>query len=238
MYDYPGAFDVSVEDEKLQGARLQVTYAITSKIDVEKNFDGKEEVYATITELVDYIDNNLSYNPALGENSNYWKLTTYNDIFTGDRKGTVDPEGKKYTTIVKAKSGNPILNSNGGTATITLEKILSSTDSTIEEIITSTVDTYEYNNIIEITGISYENITPGNTEQPDSKPLRKDLVRTEDGYIIIPGVQHDSKTAETITIHPPTGDSSISIMYYVIAALSLVILAAGVFGIKKFVLKK
>lgn len=230
------SIDVSVEDEKLQGAKLQVTYAITSKIDVEKNFDGKEEVYATITELVDYIDNNLSYNPALGENSKYWELTTYNDIFTDDRKGTVDPEGKKYTTIVKAKSGNPILNSNGGTATITLEKILSSTDSTIEEIITSTVEAYEYSNIVEITGISYENIGTIPPIDPDPTLPRKDLVRTEDGYIIVPTVQHDTETAEIITIHPPTGDSSISIMYYVIAVISLVVLAAGVFGIKKFVL--
>lgn len=225
--------DVSIEDEKLQGARLQVTYEITSEIDVEKNFDGKVETYATITELIDYIDNNLSYNDSLGRNSEFWEVTERNTIFTDSGvQGTVDPEGKLYTTIVKAKAGNPILKSNDATATITLEKVLSSTDSTLEEIITSTVDIYEYNNTVEITGINYSNTLSDKTSP------RKDLIRTPDRDIIIPKVQNDSTSSEIITIHPPTGDSSINIMYYVITAISLVILAVGTFGIRKFVEKK
>lgn len=243
--------DVSIEDEKLQGARLQVTYAITSQINAEKNFDGKELAYATITELVDYIDNNLSYNSSLGKNSDYWEITERNSIFTDPNvQGTVDPEGKLYTTIVKAKKENPILNSSGGTATITLEKVLSSSDSTFDEIVTSSVDIYAYSNTVEITGMSYGNTTPEDTdptpggtdptipEGTDPSTPRKDLVRTPDRYIIIPKEQNDSTSSEVITIHPPTGDSSINILYYVIATVSLVILAIGAFGIRKFVVKK
>ena len=235
--------DVSIEDEKLQGARLQVTYAITSQINAEKNFDGKELAYATITELVDYIDNNLSYNSSLGKNSDYWEITDRNSIFEDPNvQGTVDPEGKLYTTIVKAKAGNPILNSNVGTATITLEKVLSSTDSTFEDILASKVEAYTYKNTLEITGINYGDTTSEETDptpgDTDPSTPRKDLVRTPDRYIIIPKKQNDSTRSEVITIHPPTGDSNINILYYVIATVSLVILAIGAFGIKKFVVKK
>lgn len=208
--------DVSIEDEKLQGARLQVKYNIIADISVEKNYDGKEEVYATIGGLNDYIDNNLSYNEALGENSKYWEVVK-------------DNNNTQYSTIVKATIDNPILSDGDGNkvATITLEKVLSSTDSTIDEIITSTVDIYEYNNTIKITQIKYNNCP-------------EDKVRDLGRYIILAGEggQHNGATAQTITIHPPTGDSSISTVYYIIAAISLAVLAAGVFGIKKFVVKK
>lgn len=261
---YPGEFDVSIEDDKLQGARLQVTYTITSKIWTEKNFDNKSLTVPTIEELVDYIDNNLSYNENLGENKKYWEITTLEEVKDDYKamtynngtipQGTADREGKKYTTIVRAKDDNPILltQEGTGTATITLEKILSSTDSTFEEIITSTVDTFVYNNIIEITKLDYENYNPesdpedtppgddAGSDPEDTPPddVLRDRVRTPDRYIILPGVQHDTAISETITIHPPTGDSSINIIYYVMAVISLVILIAGVFGIKRFVIKK
>lgn len=237
-------FDVSIEDEKLQGAKLTVTYEITSEMTTEKNFDNKELTVPTITGIVDYIDNNLSYNPALGDNDKYWELTTHNDTkakyeesqFKGGTKpiGTVDPEGIVHTTIVKAKDGNPILlNEAGkGSATITLEKVLSATDVTIDQIVTSTAETFAYANTVEITGLDYKNVTSPDKE---AEPQR-DRIRTSNRYIILPGVQHDSATSEEIVIHPPTGDSSINIIYFVIAVISLVILAGGTFGIKKFVL--
>jgi len=248
--------DVSIEDDKLQGARLEVTYEISINMSTEKNFDNKSLTVPTIKGIVDYINNNLSYNESLGDNSKYWELTTYDEIkdtFAAQKweagttpQGTVDAEGKQYTTIVKAKADNPLLLTTEGTgaATITLEKVLSSTDSTIEEIITSTVDSFEYSNLIEITGLDYGNVTPDdsdpNGDVPDNSELegtqpQRDRIRTPDRYIIVPGVHHDTITSEILVIHPPTGDSSINIVYYVIAVISLVILAVGVFGIKKFV---
>ena len=143
---------------------------------------------------------------------------------------------------------NPLLSNKVGTekAYITLEKVLASTDSTLEEIITSTVDIYEYNNVVEITGFDYgdseDSGDPGAPENPDDSSTttepQRDRIRTIDRYIILPGVQHDSASSEIITIHPPTGDSSISIVYYLVAIVGLAVLAAGVFGIKKFVVKK
>lgn len=238
--------DVSIENEKLQGARLEVTYEITSTMKTEKNFDNKSLTVPTIKGIVDYINNNLVYNQSLGDNSKYWELTTYDDIkkiyeaqqWNGGTKpqGTADREGKTYTTIVKAKEDNPLLlkTEGTGTATITLEKVLTSTSSTIEQIIMSTTDTFEYNNTVEITGLDYSNVTPGGE---DEQPPQRDRIRTPERYIIVPGVHHDTQTSETIVVHPPTGENN-GIVYLVIAIISLGILAGGTFAIKKFVLKK
>lgn len=237
--------DVSVENEKLQGARLEVTYEITSTMKTEKNFDNKSLTVPTIKGIVDYINNNLTYNQSLGDNSKYWELTTYDDVkkiyeaqqWNGGTKpqGTADREGTTYTTIVKAKENNPLLlkTEGTGTATITLEKVLTAASSTIEQIVMSTTDTFEYNNTVEITGLDYSNVTP---EEPDPEPQR-DRIRTPERYIIVPGVHHDTKTSETIIVHPPTGANN-GILYLTIAIISLSILAGGVFAIKKFVLKK
>ena len=198
------------------------THSVSANMIVENNFKGGSTGNARITGIVDFINNNLSFNSELGENSKYWETTSYQDLlssFGSGRKGTVDPEGNKYSVIVKATNQNPLLSGNG-TASITLEKTLSSFNSSFEEIVTSTTESNVYNNTVEITGLSGSR------------------VETPDGYIIIPGVQYDTAEAEIVTIHQPTGDSSVHTMYYVIAAISLVILAAGVFGIKKFVLKK
>lgn len=267
--------DISIEDDKLQGAKLEVTYKISANMTTEKNFDNKSLTVPTITGIVDYVNNNFSYDENLGDNKKYWELTTYQDIKNiyesqqwkdGTKpQGTADSEGTIYTTVVKAKADNPLLltTEGKGEATITLEKVLTSTDSTIEDIITSTVDSFEYYNIVEITGLDYNNVTPDNpdptpnpngsttptdpdnptdttnpTNPDDSSDPQRDRIRTPDRYIIVPGVHHDTATSETIVIHPPTGDSSVNIIYYVLAGIGLVILAVGAFGIKKFVLDK
>ena len=244
IYVIGDTLDVSIEDQKLQGARLQVTYDIISDINVEKNFDNTSPTVATIAGLADYIDNNLSYNENLGNNKDYWEVTTYDAIQedfeeygtngSGEPHGVLDPEGNKYTTVIRAKAGNPILSATDkAIATITLEKVLSSTDSTIEQIVTSTIEPFVYNNTVEITKFNFEN-TEGSEENK-----QKDRIRTKEyRHIIIPGVQYDTATAEELVLHPPTGDSSISTVYYIIAAISLTVLAVGVFGIKKFVIKK
>lgn len=254
--------DISIEDDKLQGARLEVTYKITANMTTEKNFDNKSLTVPTITGIVDYVNNNFSYDENLGDNTKYWELTTYEDIKNiyesqqwkdGTKpQGTADANGTIYTTIVKAKANNPLLltTEGKGEATITLEKVLTSTDSTIEDIITSTVDSFEYYNLVEITGLDYNNVTPDNPTGDPSNPgdsssnpnsntdPQRDRIRTPDRYIIVPGVHHDTAISETIVIHPPTGDSSVNIVYYVITAISLIVLAVGVFGIKKFVIDK
>lgn len=236
-------FDVSIEDEKLQGARLEVTYNVTISMTTEKDFTNRELTIPTIEGIADFVDNDLSYNESLGENSKYWEVTTYDDIKTylaesqykegSLPQGTVDSEGTGYTTVLKAKEGNPILLKETGTAScpITLEKVLSSEEVTVGDIITSSINTYEYDNTVEITKLDY-----GNAQSEDGSIIFRDRVRTPDRYIILAGTQHDSAISETIAIHPPTGTNN-SITYYIIAVISLVILAIGIVFIKKYAIK-
>ena len=239
-------FDISIEDEKLQGAKLQVTYNISISMTTEKDFRNKELTVPTIDGIVDYVDNDLSYNETLGDNNKYWKVESYENlkgIFALSQykegtvpTGTVDATGEKYTTTLVATENNPILLKQTGSAScpITLEKTLSATETTVQDIITSNVNTYEYNNNVEILKLNYKNTNPSG----DGSIPYRDRVRTPERYIILAGTQHDSATSETITIHPPTGDNSIGMNYYIVIAISLAILSAGIVLIKKYAIKK
>lgn len=238
--------DVSIENERLQGAKLRITYVITAKITVEKNFDGKEVVKPTLTGLIDFIDNNLEYNKTLGDNEKYWQLISYDDMQKAynslKREGdgftpasTVVDNENTHKVIIEATEYNPLLDlkDGEGSATLVLEKVLSSNDSGIEGVEMNTQNMFGYGNIVEIKGLNY--ITPNSNED---EPLR-DRVRTTDRYIIIPGGSKDTSTSEEIVIHPPTGDGgAIGITYYIVGLASLCILAIGVFGIKKFIIKR
>ena len=236
--------DVSIENEKLQGAKLRITYAISAEIKVEKNYNDEEGITPTIKGLYDFIDNNLEYNQTLGENSKYWELTSYDEMqeqykklkLNGDSlepQSTVASDSNKYKVIIKTTPNNPILSATTGQkkeVELVLERVLSSNDSgiTMKDIQNMFVG---YMNTIEIQEINYSN-TGGD------KPLR-DRVRTTDRHIIVPGGSRDTATSEEIVIHPPTGDGgAIGITYYIVGLASLCILAVGIFGIKKFVIKR
>lgn len=242
--------DTSIENEKLQGAKLQATYTILQDVTVEKNFDNTERSNTVIKELVDFVNNNFSYNPDLNK---YWEVTSYEDkeIFKGKdgKKSIVDPDGKKYSTIVKLnKDGKKALENNN--LTITLEKVLSAQDGTISNVIQSDVDINEYNNTIEIIDLDYSTTEAQGKELRDRIRRIDPVTTSEEGaeekldgeYTVIPKKQFtDYKSGNTLTIHPPTGLSKTEKTTYIIAIISLIslgILAAGIFGIKKFVVKK
>lgn len=242
------SLDVSIENEKLQGAKLEITYELSASMYTEVDFNNiNTRLTPSITGLTDYVDNNLTYNKdsavKIGDkeykNEDYWTVS--------EKTNVEDPNKVKHTTVVEAKTGNELLlqKVGEGKAYITLEKVLSSTDSTLEQIIKSTVDSYEYNNIIEITAIDYKNTT---TEETGNHEY-KDRIQTTDRFTILPPTKsndgdkiitpgsHNWTSSQEIAIHPPTGENK-GITYLILGIASLVILAGGVFVIKKFVLKK
>lgn len=231
--------DVSIEEEKLQGAKLEVTFEITAEMKVEKDFRNGKGIIATINAMTDFIDNDLSYNEALGENIKYWKVGTFAEDATSTIEGA-----NQYVTVVEAIGENELLKlKEDGTAkaTITLEKVLSSSDVTIGDIIASSINTYEYDNNIEIMGIDYTNTKTkiGNKELELKDRIRTPVTNdpTTNNMIIIAGKQHDSAKSETIAIHPPTGENN-NINYYIIAVISLIVLSTGIVLIKKYAIKK
>ena len=241
-----GIIDVSIENDKLQGAKLEVTYEITANIYAEKNFNNDSVTVPSIKGVVDYIDNNLAYDKTTKTinnipNEKNWTIAKQDEIVFGERGtiyesrfGTLDPDGKKFNTALLVNSGSDILRESCGSGTtyITLEKVLTSADSILENILGDS-DVYVYENSVEITHLDYTN-----QESGEDDFIYRDRVRTGNRDIILAGKQYSSATSETITIHPPTGDNSVNIVYYVIALVSLAILASGVFAIKKFVIKK
>ena len=264
--------DVSIEEEKLQGAKLKIKYEISAEQHIERDFKGDGGAKAVITGLIDYVDNDLSYSDdsvieSNITNSKYWKVITYDaaqeefkkalkargEIVSDDKKyGSIDPEGKEHTTILKADSQNPLLTetSNNVSCDLVLEKILSAHDNTLSDIVASTVETYDYDNKVEITGLDYSNTV---TKINDVEYINVDRVRTpeleesSENYVteswktILPGINRfAAAVSEEATIHPPTGDSTEhnNTMYYVIVTVSLAVLAVGVVFIKKFAIKK
>lgn len=235
--------DVSIEEQKLQGAKMEVTYDITVNKNIEKNYDGNSYVNPVINGIVDFVDNNLSYNSSLGENSKLWETTTLNDVRAEFAKsqykdgniptGTVVKADTDYVTILKTTNNNPLLSGTENVnCDLVLEKTLSSNDATVEDIISSSIEAYDYQNKVEILGINYAN----NVAEDGSITFR-DRVRTSDRHIILAGSQYDYAESEVITIHPPTGNNN-NVIYYVISIAALGVLAVGIVLIKKFAINK
>ena len=230
--------DVSIEEQKLQGAKMEVTYDVTANKNIERNYDGKSYVNPVIKGIVDFVDNNLSYNSELGKNKELWEATNLSEIrtkFTNPDHpyGTVVNNDTDFTTIIKATATNPLLTSTESVSCdLILEKTLSSNDATLDDIITSNIEAYDYKNTVEILELDYTN-----NVSKDGSITFKDRVRTADRHIILAGSQYDYKESEVITIHPPTGYNN-SETYYIISIAALGVLAVGIVLIKKYAIKK
>ena len=225
--------DVSMQDKLLQGAKMTVTYSIT----VNTN-----EEHTKVTKFVDYIPNNLSYNPELGDNKDNWQIVSDKNSLKAYLSDSKENILNEYNTIVEATSNNNVLKDNGGTQTITLETVLSSTESTIEQIIASSQELiYEYVNKVE----TYETYSR-DSYVVKTKNSKGELVLTTIGRTSEDPENPDSTdptvpletTSTEITIHPPTGSEGLSITYYVVGAVALIILASGIVLIKKYALRK
>ena len=234
--------DVSIEDAKLQGAKLQIKYDIAVSMYAEKDFSGTDPLQPSIDKVIDLIDNGVSYSDLLNSEGQ-WKVANASELKRGDSDPSETSGLESYpsteftTTIIESDSSNELLAIRAGyteSTSVTVERVLTSQDTSIQDIITSSIDAFEYQNTVKILQLDYTN----SKVKIDGEEIKnKDRIRTPERYIIVPGKHHDSATSETIAIHPPTGDTSTHTMYYIIGAAGLAVLAIGAFGIKKFVLK-
>ena len=236
--------DVSIEDAKLQGAKLQITYDIAVSMYAEKDFSGTDPLQPSIDKVIDLIDNGVSYSDSLNSGGQ-WKVANASKLKRGDSDSSETSGLESYpsteftTTIIESDSSNDLLQVKSGYLNsknnqVTVERVLTSQDTSIQDIITSSIDAFEYQNTVKILQLDYTN---SKVKIGEEEIKNKDRIRTPERYIIVPGKHHDSATSETIAIHPPTGDTSTHTMYYIIGAAGLAVLAIGAFGIKKFVLK-
>ena len=234
--------DVSIEDAKLQGAKLKITYDIAVSMYAEKDFSGTAPLQPSIDKVIDLIDNGVSYSDSLNSEGQ-WKVANASELKRGDSDPSETSGLERYpsteftTTIIESDSSNELLKIKAGyteSTSVTVERVLTSQDTSIQDIITSSIDAFEYQNTVKILQLDYTN---SKVKIDETEIKNKDRIRTPERYIIVPGKHHDSTSSETIAIHPPTGDTSTHTMHYIIGAAGLAVLAIGAFGIKKFVLK-
>ena len=250
--------NIQIEDDKLQGAKLNVKYRISAQIDQEKDFDNSIVTIQNIAELYDYIDNDLSFNPALNPN---WTIDTaktainveHSGLTNNEADGTLGTKEYKYNTVVKASGSNALLGdlSSGNVLSedIVLEKVLSSNNTSLARILTDIGDTYEYNNLVEVTKLNY--IHSGGTDNRYGEHIFRDAIRRTDTnpdpytfdadtyeYVMVGNWQHDTAISGTIAINPPTGTNEIPMAYYIVAVIALGGVATGAIIAKRKISKK
>ena len=207
---------VEQEDSVLNGANLEIEYTIKAK--------NTGEISTTVYTIVDYVDNSLRFDTTINEDEE-WVIKEGAELKNVADK-TQDPHvnenitlDNQQTIVVKEVNKTLDVGQEDTLATITLTKTLTTSN--------SMDDTLAYDNIAEILatgnddGRKTENSTPGNLD-PNDLPSPEEL---EPGDAV----------AEHVSITNPTGQTRI---YYVLGITIAVIMAAGIIGIKKFVLDK
>ena len=232
----PGQVNIEMDNEILQGAQLYLEYTISIKNESEIDYDYKEnqnyyyygdttgvsQVSTGIRKIVDYMDDDLVYDET--NNSSEWKKVTADELNSwNDSEGTkklisddvYQGINKGYTILMTEYfSKNHIEVGKIGSIQIYGSKLLSTTDKGITA--------YNHTEILETEGIrSIWSSTPGNYNP------------SKDGGS--PHELDDDKTVLTIT--PPTGLTDNKIIFISISAISLVVIAVGIYLIRKKVLK-
>ena len=235
----PSQVVAEIDNEIIQGAKLELEFTISLKNDSEKDFEYKNDsryyYYGTITDglqpiktsvkkVVDYMQDDLIYDTKKNEQLG-WKNVTADELYsyteeTGLSKQLISDETKKdvekgYIISINTKFGDMHLNS-GDAASIRIygSKLLSSKESGIGA-----------SNHVEIIETSRKmfDVTPGNYN-PKKSPLAPQNNEKDSSYT-------------SVSITPPTGQTDNKIFIISILGASLIALAGGVYFIKKKVLK-
>lgn len=231
-----GLIQATMDEEIMHGATIEITYEIkvTNVGEVDYNetqfyYTGKVNDKSTIVKtssdlLIDYVSNNLQYKDT---NNNGWTITNEATLKSKDYlTSEVDAVLKNYNTILTTTSLNkpliPTTTSTKGTPdTYDYTKLVLSQTITPE----NTKDDLTYENVVEIIQISNDvGRRMAFSIQGNQNPT-KDIAEI------------DASRAENVAILPPFGILDIC-LYAGIGIIVAALIAAGIIGIKKKVLKK
>ncbi len=226
--------NIIMDEELISGAKLEVTYKFTVTNNSEKDGDSTTRAKT----IVNYVANNLNFDANDSRNKN-WKVVKANEIQTEANSTYINNKVVDLSTqavILQTKDTNNLTKAlNPGeqkSETLVLTKVLSAE---------STLDDLTYTNLAEIVEIDntvgrYDHgATPGN-QSIEKNPQEHDSAGASKYDTISDGGNTpDNPPDGVIIITPPTGSTYI---YYVIGIASAVILAAGVYLIKKFVIDR
>ena len=227
-----GLIQLTMDEELMHGATIQVTYEIkitnvgeTDYVDGDsKNFyykgdtSGAHVSTTTPNQVVDYIQNNLQFEANNETNSGAgWSVITSADLLGGDLvNARLTDNIAQFNTIIQTESF--------GTALQPGEEI--SQTLILSQLITpeNTEDDLQYTNMAEIVKTSNEN----------GRRMAFSVVGNQDPLLDNPS-EIDASMAERIIILTPFGENN---FFYMIAGIVAVMLVVGIVLIKVFVLKK
>lgn len=215
-----GYVKTEMDNELIEGATLEVGYLITYVNKSEKDYmtenyykygnkvavNDKDLVTLTPYGVVDYLDNNLSFD--VNKNNSKWKLTTKNDIedyYTDDNK-----------------------NKNLGTNLLNTKTLLYS-ENKISAIIPGKTGTIELN-VSKLLSTSND-LTFSSNEMDTvqiTKPTNKIGVQHTGTYV----KEFPKAESEEVIITPSTGENRAYAVFVIVGIVSLVILGVGIYLIK------
>ncbi len=239
-YDKKQLINIIMDNELISGAKLEITYKFT----ITNN--GEAEATTRAKRIINYVANNLNFEIADNKDKDgnaLWEVVKLDDM-QNDKKSTLvnnraiaNEERKQLdistqTTTLQATAKNPLTKAlkpgEEETATLKLTKVLSSE---------SSADDLAYSNMAEIVEIDnsvgrYDHgAIPGN-QSLEKQPQEHDTVgssRTADK------TSKETPPDGEVIVTPPTGSKYI---YYTLGFTITIILAAGVYLIKRKVIDK
>lgn len=220
-----GLVQLTMDEELMHGATIEVTYRIKVTNDGEIDYDGKEFYYkgkqsgnvvtTNANQVVDYVANNLQFNKSDSRN-NGWSVISKDDL-TGQN-------------LVNAKLTDNVSKFNTIIQTPGLSKDLKPGDVSEKTLVLSQLITAENKS----DDLTYRNITEiVKTSNTVGRRMAYSIVGNQDPTVDAQEV--DASVAEKVIILPPFGSSPI---YYILGITIGLILIGGITLIIRKVLRK
>ena len=223
-----GLIQLSMDQEIMHGASIQITYKLTVKNVGEVDYEGQpfyytgktpgNKVTTTPNTVVDYVSNNLQFNK---DNNSNWEVVKLDKLYKEENSPdnyidqAVKTKAQKINTIVKTNALNTALEPGKSVdTTLVLTQVITPENKN---------DNLTYSNIAEIVEVS-------NTV---GRKMAFSIVGNQDPTANTPS-EIDASIAERIVILPPFGDGNI--VYYILGAVVGIILIGGITLIIKKVL--
>lgn len=222
-YPKVGMVKVEMDNDIIQGSRLNIGYAISIENKSETDYNtenyykygeinGAKPVETTINKVIDYVDDGLQSEYTNTANAGEWRLKTGNEELKDVLANNVYNEVKtRTTTLINEPVITLKLGEKKNLNTVEVSKLMSSSEDT----------TYEnYAEIISVSNATgrFYNGTPGNFLLTNAKQTHESDDNARDNRA-------------KITVVPPTGDNTI--IYYMIGIISLSIIAGGIIFVKR-----
>lgn len=246
-YDKKELINIIMDDELISGAKLEITYKLT----VTNNGEKDADVTTRAKSILDYVANNLNFEVEDNKDANgnaLWKVVTKDEVQNAYKSTFVNNTSGKnnlklldlstQTTILQTTDTNPLAKTSlkpgeQVSSTLVLKKVLSAESSSDDLTYANMSEIVEIDNTV---GRYDRGAVPGN-QSVEVQPQEHDTAGASK-YTSIDNngnVNRDYPQDGTVIITPPTGSKQI---YYIIGITATLILAIGIYLIKRFIIDR